>query len=392
MKEAIRLSRCLDIIRSYSRQEPLSIHLKRYFAKHKQMGSNDRRISRDLVYPFYRLGKACSSEDMEIRIALAAFIFREQADEMNRFLFPRYLKTNPPSGPTTPLQRFGIVQQLFPALARTDLFPFTGHLSAGLNRDDFLNALFERPLVWIRMKKKAKDEVMRDLNASGLSPVSTPLSDLALGFEPESHLTALVSYRKGLFEIQDLSSQLSAAYAEVQHETESWWDCCAGSGGKSLLMLDHHPSVTLTVSDIRQSVLDNLSGRFLKSGHRQVEYRVLDLTRSLVAPQKFDGILLDVPCSGSGTWNRTPEMLTNFDESGIAGYAIRQKKILENIRSCLNPGGKIIYITCSVFREENEEVISFAKDELGFGCSQQAILPGFSYRGDTLFAAKLEKI
>ena len=391
MKEAIRLSRCLDIIRSYNGQEPLAIHLKRYFAKHKQMGSNDRRISRDLVYSFYRLGKACPSEEMETRISLAAFIFQDHPGEMHRFLFSRYLKTNPATGQTSPVQRFGIVQQVFPALSVHDIFPFTGHLSAGLDRDAFLNALFERPLVWIRMKKNAQDEVLRDLRASGLSSVSTPLSELALGFEPESHLTALLSFRKGLFEIQDLSSQLTAGYFGVQQETGTWWDCCAGSGGKSLLLLDRHPSLTLTVSDIRQSVLDNLSERFFKSGHQQVSYRVLDLTRPLVAPEKFDGILLDAPCSGSGTWNRTPEMLSHFDESQIETYSGRQKKIMENIRSCLNPGGKLIYITCSVFREENEEVIAFAVEELGFTCSRHSILPGFRYRGDTLFVAELEK-
>lgn len=391
MKEVIRLTRCLNIIESYSKQEPLAIHIKRFFSRHKDMGSTDRRICRELVYHYFRLGNGLIHEKPEFRLSVAAYIFQDKPDEMLQFLSSRYSNLHPNAAITDPVLRFENACRQFNSLHKSNLFPLVDHVSAEIDREAWLHSFFVRPLIWVRIKRKAETEVLREFSSIGLSPLPSLFNNQAYGLEPESHITNTLSYRKGLFEIQDLSSQLTLDYMQKDQETETWWDCCAGSGGKSLLLLDAYPSLTLTVSDIRQSILENLEERFHKSGHTKVEYHIMDLTKPMIRDMQVDRIILDAPCTGSGTWNRTPEMLNTFSEERILTYSEKQKQILQNIVSTLSSGGKITYITCSVFKEENEDVVAFAEKELPLVCLKKEIIPGYKYRADTLFAALLEK-
>src|SRR5690606_7146962 len=121
---------------------------------------------------------------------------------------------------------------------------------------------------------------------------------------------------QGKYEVQDLSSQRTASLFRAQ-PNDSWWDSCAGSGGKSILLKQAQPSVNLLVSDIRESILRNLDERFDKAGINEFRRKLIDLTKdpsAVLNDTKFDGIIIDAPCSGSGTWGRTPEILTSFTE------------------------------------------------------------------------------
>src|SRR5690606_8193418 len=104
----------------------------------------------------------------------------------------------------------------------------------------------------------------------------------------------------------------------------------------------------------------------------------------------FDLVIADVPCSGSGTWSRTPEQLYYFGKEKIQLYASRQRKILEHVTGNAKPGGYLLYCTCSVFRKENEEQVQYLQDA-GWTVVQQEILTGYNMRADTLFAALLQK-
>ncbi|MBI3883864.1 MAG: hypothetical protein HY305_06580 [Sphingobacteriales bacterium] len=104
-----------------------------------------------------------------------------------------------------------------------------------------------------------------------------------------------------------------------------------------------------------------------------------------------DIILCDVPCSGSGTWSRTPEQLCFFKESEIERYSIRQKQIISNVIPSLKENGLLIYITCSVFAKENEGVVSFLQEKFNLKVLQQEILKGYNKKADSMFVAILSK-
>src|SRR5690606_17107648 len=189
--------------------------------------------------------------------------------------------------------------------------------------------------------------------------------------------------------VQDFSSQ-STAHWFAPKPNEQWWDCCSGAGGKSLLLKDLEPSVILTVSDIRPSILHNLKERFRIYGHRVEQSFVSDLTQPLKSSfTDFNGIICDVPCSGSGTWGRTPEQLYFYQPESLSSFTERQKIIAGTASKHLHQTGKMLYITCSVWQEENEDVIRFLEAEHSLICEDSQIINGIPYGADSMFVAVL---
>ena len=141
----------------------------------------------------------------------------------------------------------------------------------------------------------------------------------------------------------------------------------------------------------RDSILVNLKNRFATAGIRNYKSISADLTKpvSKLKNAKFNLILADVPCTGSGTWSRTPEQLYYFDEKKINEYAALQKKIITTVIPHLATGGYLLYITCSVFKKENEEAVNFIKDQFHLELIKMELLKGYANKADTMFAALL---
>jgi len=160
--------------------------------------------------------------------------------------------------------------------------------------------------------------------------------------------------------IQDLSSQYTGNYFSPT-SSQKWWDCCAASGGKSIMLLDKNSKVALTVSDIRESILKNLHERMqlYGFGNHYVSF-MADVASDVsnVIKGTFDGIICDIPCTGSGTWARSPEQYYFFTEEKLQQFILLQQAILTNIIQYLKPGGSLFYITCSVIENENEMLLS----------------------------------
>ena len=152
--------------------------------------------------------------------------------------------------------------------------------------------------------------------------------------------------------------------------------------------------VDLTVSDIRESILVNLKKRFAEAGIKKFKSFVADLTKADKKPadSKFDFIIADVPCSGSGTWSRTPEQLYYFNAEIISDYAVLQQKIIANAVTYLLPGGYFLYITCSVFEKENEEAVALLTEKFQLQEIKMELLQGYDKKADTMFTALLRKI
>ncbi|MBA2563089.1 MAG: hypothetical protein H0V14_09295, partial [Chitinophagaceae bacterium] len=106
-----------------------------------------------------------------------------------------------------------------------------------------------------------------------------------------------------------------------------------------------------------------------------------------LSTEKFDLIIADVPCTGSGTCARTPEQLYYFNQKQIKKYSALQKQIVENVVPYLKPGGHFLYITCSVFKKENEEIVNFIEEKFNLKVVKVQLLKGYEIQADTLFAA-----
>ncbi len=127
---------------------------------------------------------------------------------------------------------------------------------------------------------------------------------------------------------------------------------------------------------------------------KKYQKKVLDLLQNNdqdLHHYEFDGIILDAPCSGSGTWGRTPEMLYYFDSHKVSYFSKLQKAIASNVVRYLKEGKPLIYITCSVFKAENEEVVEWLEKEFSLEIEVMKMIYGYNDKADTMFAARLVK-
>jgi 16S rRNA (cytosine967-C5)-methyltransferase len=118
----------------------------------------------------------------------------------------------------------------------------------------------------------------------------------------------------------------------------------------------------------------------------------MDLTENneqLLFNYEFDGIILDAPCSGSGTWGRTPEMINQFEIHKTDFFKRLQQAIVTNVAKHLKPGKPLIYITCSAFKAENEDAVSYITKELGLQLEEMKVLTGYENKADTMFVARM---
>lgn len=388
MRSEQQLRTFLRVLESYTEDRPLSKFLPEFFRRNKQMGSNDRRSASRLLYNYYRIGKAFHDRPVEERLFFAEFICTSVDNPFLQHFRPDLNE-----------KIYLSIEEKIDYLSRdegfklSEVFPF-GHLSEGINETAFLRSIFIQPDLYIRIHPDKEDLVITEIGATAIPFRSIEKYTLAL--PNGTNLNKIFpddTFPTKPYEIQDLSSQQTLKYFKP-NRYEHWWDACAASGGKSLLLFSEQPDIKLVVSDIRESVLDNLDERFINAGLRTYQKKVLDLTQNpdqVLHHYEFDGIILDAPCSGSGTWGRTPEMISQFAEHKIQGFQNLQKAIASNVIKYLKPGKPLIYITCSVFKQENEEVVDHLISEYGLQLEAKEIFKGYENKADTMFAARLIK-
>ena len=379
----------MRVLERYPEDKPLTKFLPEFFKRNKQMGSNDRRSASRLLYNYYRLGKAASGKSIEQRLFLAEFLCTSVD---NPFL--QHFRPDLNDKIYLTLDEKIAYAEMNEGFILTEVFPFTEHLSDGIDRKAFLRSFFIQPDLYIRVHPGAKEWLLSTLQQAAI--VFQQIGERTLALPNGTNLSKLFPDNRFSFkpyEIQDLSSQQTGQYFKPQRY-EYWWDACAASGGKSLLLFSEQPDIKLVVSDIRESVLDNLDERFIGAGLRTYQKKLIDLTKNadqILHHYEFDGIILDAPCTGSGTWGRTPEMISQFTEVKIKGFQSLQKTIASNVLKYLKPGKPLIYITCSVFREENEGLVEQLIAEHGLKPEAMELIKGYEHKADTMFVARLIK-
>ena len=171
-------------------------------------------------------------------------------------------------------------------------------------------------------------------------------------------VTKTHSFRSNHVVIQDEASQLIAALVGPGHKRIL--DCCAAPGGKTLVIADHHPDAIITAVEIHPHRARQMQKRF--PAGTKVQTVIAD-ARTLPISQPFDFILADVPCSGTGTLSRNPEIKWRLKSEDLRALHDRQRAILRSAIAQLAPGGRVIYSTCSLEKEENEDVVEQAMKE-----------------------------
>ena len=391
MKFDNQLRHATHIIDTYKGGTPLHVWLKDFFRLNKQMGSRDRKQLSTLVYSFYRLGHAANHLSVKDRFLTGLFLCTDQPSDLLGYFNPGYNEAI-----AKPLDEKIAVTDINP----TDIFPWTNELSVAIDQAAFSRSFLRQPDLFLRIRPGYEQAVRAKLGEQAVHEKAAaaefiPPSALRLpnGFKVEEHFTP----DKEVV-IQDYSSQRVAEFlrheiaADAPEPPHSFWDACAASGGKSILAHDLYPDMDLTVSDVRESILKNLRTRFQAAGIKKYHTFLADLTRDdIVNLPVVHLVLADVPCTGSGTWGRTPEDLFFFKPDTIQRYQLLQRKILANIATLLAPGATLVYCTCSVFKKENEEMAAFLRE--GFHLQQESMesLTGYPHHADTLFAARFRK-
>jgi len=212
----------------------------------------------------------------------------------------------------------------------------------------------------VNLLKSTVAQVTQSLASSGHDFSPTELSPWGIRFNGRVALFGLDSFKQGWFEIQDEGSQLLALLSGVK-AGDRVVDFCAGAGGKTLAMAAMmNNKGTLYACDVHSKRLQQLAKRTKRAGVHNVRQHTLSSERDKWVKQHrrtADVVLVDAPCSGTGTWRRSPDSRWNLDPSGLLGLIELQQSILLSASRLVKQGGRLIYATCSLLQEENEQQV-----------------------------------
>ncbi len=363
----------------------MSVVLKNYFKLNKQIGGKDRKYISSVVFGYYRLGKLFNNNTLEEKLLLGIFFTSNYAKDFTPIL-PIVLQEK---------ANFSIKEKIreIPDFNWGKIFPCINEISKQINAEAFAISHLQQPNVFVRIRPTMKNIVIEKLEKASVN--FCEIKHNCLAFNSATPIDKVLIVDKEVV-VQDYSSQRVYEFLElVKFENDntsiSVWDCCAASGGKSILAFDFVENINLTVSDVRPQILLNLKKRFETAGINTYQSFITDLATSTIKslPQKkYNLIILDAPCTGSGTWGRTPEQLAFFNIKKIKQYQLLQQKIIQNSVESLGQNSYFLYITCSIFQKENEENIAFILQQFPhLQLIKQELLVGYQFKADTLFAA-----
>jgi 16S rRNA (cytosine967-C5)-methyltransferase len=344
----------------------LPARIQQRLARERRFGSRDRRLYRELLYtairhlPWFENALVSLKTFTPVAVSPAASPFHAllwlAADSPATLPLKRALLPAAPSAPPAPTERAA-----FLGLDAAGLLPawFRSHCPEAFVSPN-LEALNTRAPLWLRLQTDEPAPVLAEFDALGWPHRASP--ELAGALEllvPDADITKTGAYQRGLVEIQDLGSQLIlpialAKIADASALPLRWLDACAGAGGKTLQLARLlGPAAQIDAADPRSDALAELARRAARA--RLGNIRVLPPSQPPAA--LYDAILVDAPCSGTGTWRRAPHLKWTTTEADIRAAARLQLEILARHAPRVRPGGGfLIYATCSLSRHENEAV------------------------------------
>jgi 16S rRNA (cytosine967-C5)-methyltransferase len=320
-------------------EHPADAVLREHVGADRELDPSDKRALSAAVFAYYRWFRWLDPQATPTRNVLAALELQTRFDAD-----PRKVKSEE------------LCRLTLPDWAYSELvFPQPEAELA------FARQLQSTPALWLRPQRAFSASMPRALRHTAPPPASC--SELALSPAPTAlrytgpnDLFQSDEFKKGLFEIQDLASQL-VSHACAPRAGQTWWDACAGEGGKTLHLGDLMDNKGLLwASDRHTGRLARLRKRAARA--QVFNYRAVVWNGGPILPTKtkFDGILLDAPCSGLGTWQRNPHARWSTTLADMHELAEVQQSLLFNVARALKPGGRLVYAVCTLTRRETEAV------------------------------------
>lgn len=415
----------------FGNRKPADRVLSAWFRENRRCGSRDRRFISESIYALLRnwgmlrrflpADRLAEIESGNIRLGRAELdallfgaLYLDDRDREAAKMLAQELKLSCPKAVPAPdplLGRAKALSKLFGVTVEfrmADLVPewVADALPADFPFDRFLADLRRRPPMWLRAQCDDPVKLAEELAAAGLSVRSHERIASALRVnDPRVNLHTLDSFRRGDFEVQDLASQC-IGLAAAPRPGEQWLDACAGAGGKSLQLADlMKRRGTVVACDVRSYKLDDLRLRARRAGFPNIVTREWD-GKPFRGKQagRFDGVLVDAPCSCSGVWRRNPDGRWTLRPEELTEAAELQLKILSAASPAVRPGGVLVYATCSLFPVENRIVVEkflavhpeftlepFANPLTGETVPGQLQIRSFDGDCDSMFAARMRR-
>lgn len=362
-----QLSAIIDVLASVlGFTSPADAVISRHFRDNRKLGSNDRRIVAETVFGILRhlpqiewlVGTLPSPR--QILLAWYVGIERRNLRELPAVFteddrkYASELKGK--SLKDAPLAvRAALPQWVTDALQ-----------TSGLSEDELLalgRALLESAPLDLRMntlKARDRETIIDRLSAAGIDAEPTPLSPWGLRVVGKPPINKTKVFEEGLIEVQDEGSQLLGLLASPRRG-QMVADFCAGAGGKTLLLgAMMQSSGRLYAFDVSEKRLANLKPRLSRSGLSNVQPQLIASESDQKIKRlagKMDVVLVDAPCSGLGTLRRNPDLKYRQSADSVAELNAKQTSILASASRLVKSGGRLVYATCSLLRDENEAIV-----------------------------------
>lgn len=367
-----------------SSKMPADRILANYFREHKKHGSKDRKIIRESLFSLFRWwgwfkqrGEPQSSTaffaNLSASALLEAHAWQDIACAWHEFS-PSAIDYQQAQllSVKTLNDKLALMRQLFPdtEFKPQDLLPDWFWQVCPIDAAQqmpFIAAMSSRPPIWGRTQGIASQDAAAQLQALGIKASYGYYFSDAINLGNKSmNLNEIELYKNGKIEIQDLASQVIGQICAPAAD-DHWWDACSGAGGKTLqlrsLMLARaaenqtHSVGSIVSSDIRSNALEELTKRAQRAQFDGISIARWKSDALPVPADHFDGVLVDAPCSCTGTWRRNPDMRWLDGIEAVTDKAALQLDILTRSSQAVKQGGLLVYATCSLSPIENQKVV-----------------------------------
>ncbi len=365
--------------------QPADRILANYFREHKKHGSKDRKVIRETLFGVFRwwgwLKKLpqIHSDDVDANEPLSPQWFAilsgcgllenhpwQDIRQAWQGFGNLTLGANPQEADTV-IAKQALLTECFPQLnfEADELLPAWFWQICPVDEDDkasLITAMSSRPPIWARAQGISSEHAAKQLQRQGIDASAGHYFTEALNLGHKSmNLNEVALYKSGQLEIQDLASQVIGQICAPDKD-QQWWDACSGAGGKtlqmrSMMLARGKGQGSIIASDIRSHALEELNKRAHRAKLNGISIARWKSDALPVPVDHFDGVLVDAPCSCTGTWRRNPDMRWIDGVESVEGNAKLQLDILSRSSKAVKAGGVLVYATCSLSPIENQDVV-----------------------------------
>lgn len=343
-----------EIITEYNDSDSTAARIRNgFFLKRKYLGSKDRKCITGVFYFYFRHYGFASSHSIPELLFLSYNFDPNVSKALDKLI--KHIDISEYISEFYNLDNS--ILDRFDSISSTSFFPPTFIDNINISSDeleDLCESLNKEATTDIRAirNRAAIEEDLMSLSATYFTNIVPD----CLKIKGNVNLDSTATYRNGDFEIQDEGSQL-ISYALSPNKGETILDYCSGGGGKSLHLAQlSDDSARIIATDISNNRLNETKRRVAKLGLKSISVREIEEVKK--SDVKYDKIIIDAPCTGSGTVRRAPDIRVRIDAKSIEFYHSLQLEILDEVADKLKPGGLLVYSTCSLFERENDETIA----------------------------------